>query len=163
MNIEKINEICIEIYGKLAGDFEYRFVEAIEQAARATAEQSKPMGYMDEMDLTRLREGLDVVMYPTSDDSTDIALYSRSRGNSLPHEWISVDERLPEPNSVVLVIGWAYNKPDGERFTVLARHFDGKFLNEETGDDLHPPTHWQPLPTPPADAAIESQRSGDGS
>lgn len=38
MNIEKINEICIEIYGKLAGDFEYRFVEAIEQAARATAE-----------------------------------------------------------------------------------------------------------------------------
>ncbi len=41
MNIEKINEICIEIYGKLAGDFEYRFVEAIEQAARATAEQSR--------------------------------------------------------------------------------------------------------------------------
>jgi hypothetical protein len=24
-------------------------------------------------------------------------------------------------------------------------------------------THWQPLPTPPADAAVESQRSGDGS
>jgi hypothetical protein len=25
-----------------------------------------------------------------------------------------------------------------------------------------PPTHWQPLPTPPADAAVESQRSGNG-
>jgi hypothetical protein len=24
------------------------------------------------------------------------------------------------------------------------------------------PTHWQPMPKPPADAAIESQRSGDG-
>jgi hypothetical protein len=72
--------------------------------------------------------------------------------------WISVDERMPDEDSVVLVSAWEYGKPDGKRFTLVARRSGSLFLNEETGDDLYTPTHWQPLPAPPA---ALSQKAGE--
>lgn len=63
--------------------------------------------------------------------------------------WISVDERMPDENSVVLVAGWCFGRPKGERFVVIARRDGATFLNEETGDDLFPITHWMPLPAAP--------------
>lgn len=71
--------------------------------------------------------------------------------------WISVDERLPDEDSVVLVSAWEYGKLDGKRFTLVARRSGSLFLNEETGDDLYTPTHWQPLPAPPA--ALSQQKA----
>jgi hypothetical protein len=72
--------------------------------------------------------------------------------------WISVDDRMPDEDSVVLVSAWEYGKPDGKRFTLVARRSGSLFLNEETGDDLYTPTHWQPLPAPPA---ALSQKAGE--
>jgi hypothetical protein len=72
--------------------------------------------------------------------------------------WISVDERLPEEDSVVLVSAWEYGKPDGKRFTLIARLVGSLFLNEETGDDLYTPTHWMSLPEAPG---ALSQKVGD--
>lgn len=67
--------------------------------------------------------------------------------------WISVDERLPDDDSVVLVSIWAYNKPDGERIILIARFIRAEFLNEETGDEMYRPTHWMPLPSTPTAAS----------
>lgn len=64
-------------------------------------------------------------------------------------EWISVDERLPEDDAVVLVSAWAYGKPGGQRFMMVARRSGSVFLNEETGDDLYTPTHWMAIPEIP--------------
>ena len=79
--------------------------------------------------------------------------------------WISVDERLPDDDSVVLVTAWQYGKPGGERFTMIARRTGAVFLNEESGDDLYTPTHWMPLPAAPdaAAAATGDQTEGKGS
>lgn len=62
-------------------------------------------------------------------------------------EWISVDERLPDDMSVVLVV---YNG-----FTLTSGHMysesDGSF--REIGHCRYTPTdlltHWMPLPEPP--------------
>ena len=63
--------------------------------------------------------------------------------------WISVDDRLPDDDSVVLISLWAYGKPDGERVIMIARFMNAEFLNEETGEEVYRPTHWMPLPTAP--------------
>ena len=54
-------------------------------------------------------------------------------------EWISVDDRLPEKNTDVLI----YNIEEYIGSDFLTKY--GKwFWNEEL-----PPTHWMPLPEPP--------------
>jgi hypothetical protein len=73
--------------------------------------------------------------------------------------WISVDDRMPDEDSVVLVSAWEYGKPDGKRFTLVARRSGSLFLNEETGDDLYTPTHWMPLPAAPAAANDKEKQS----
>lgn len=64
-------------------------------------------------------------------------------------EWIKTDDRLPEEDLLVLVTGWAYDKPDTTRFIATARRMDGVFVNDDTGDDLYWPTHWMLLPELP--------------
>ena len=91
-------------------------------------------------------------------DSDAIAAWNRRAPSKVQVEavratWISVDERLPDDDSVVLVTAWQYGKPGGERFTMIARRAGSVFLNEESGDDLYTPTHWMPLPEAPDDAA----------
>lgn len=77
-------------------------------------------------------------------------------------EWISVEERLPDPTIPVLVTGKTYldrfhNKLDDSYLTPsVCRYFsDGRWL-----DDLHDDvevrdwikiTHWAPLPKLPKD------------
>lgn len=68
-------------------------------------------------------------------------------------DWISVTERLPDDDAVILVSAWQYGKPGGERFTMIARRSGSVFLNEESGDDLYTPTHWMPLPAAPASSS----------
>jgi hypothetical protein len=64
-------------------------------------------------------------------------------------DWIKTDDRLPDEDSIVLVTGWAYNKPDTTRFVATARRMNGAFVNDDIGDDLYWPTHWMPLPELP--------------
>jgi len=64
-------------------------------------------------------------------------------------QWISVDERLPEPGIDVLV-RCDYHGRDA--FDV-AGIFHGEWASHVTEHDCrHTVTHWQPLPAPPADA-----------
>lgn len=64
-------------------------------------------------------------------------------------DWISVKDRLPEDREDVLLcgpnclpcIGWYRRESDG-------------FLSLDSEDDVYP-THWMPLPPPPA--AIEGK------
>ena len=53
-----------------------------------------------------------------------------------PNEWVSVEERLPEPTYCVLVYTTDYS------IEVDARGSDGEWMS-------HAVTHWMPLPSPP--------------
>ena len=53
-----------------------------------------------------------------------------------PNEWVSVEERLPEPTYCVLVYTTDYS------IEVDARGSDGEWMSHEV-------THWIPLPEPP--------------
>ena len=53
-----------------------------------------------------------------------------------PNEWVSVEERLPEPTYCVLVYTTDYS------IEVDARGSDGEWMSYEV-------THWMPLPVPP--------------
>jgi hypothetical protein len=69
--------------------------------------------------------------------------------------WISTAVRVPEEGTEVLCI----NKIN----VYVANWMDEASEWFEAGEPTLIPTHWQPLPAPPVAAAIESQRSGDGS
>ena len=65
-------------------------------------------------------------------------------GRSIHPRWISVEERLPEPDVFVLV---GYKRYD--------RVFEGCYLEDEKDwcdreySYIAPPSHWMPLPEPP--------------
>lgn len=69
---------------------------------------------------------------------------------SMAAEWISVDERLPEPGPVMFVVK---TDPNGSHARLNGRVLGGLYLR---GQGFSVPgicfdaTHWQPLPAPPA-------------
>ena len=69
----------------------------------------------------------------------------------LSSQWISVEDRLPEPNERVLALWLLWGKE--QRMNVL--FMVGKPLNYWAGYRLEVPhdsvTHWQPLPNAPED------------
>lgn len=65
-------------------------------------------------------------------------------------EWISTDERLPAEEEIVLISGPKENDYAKGRFTVIAIFSSGYFCDDESGDDFYWPSHWMPLPAPPA-------------
>lgn len=62
-------------------------------------------------------------------------------------EWISVSERLPEPNTLVLCVG----KKGGMFLGEPRRVFQDKTAHTYVPNARHPrfATHWMPLPEPP--------------
>ncbi len=66
-----------------------------------------------------------------------------------PNEWVSVEERLPEPTYCVLVYTTDYS------IEVDARGSDGEWMSHEV-------THWMPLPAPPDRRPPEGELKYDG-
>ena len=56
-------------------------------------------------------------------------------------EWVSVDERLPEGDTTVIVQGGIAHRYNGQWRTLTATDWPGKFIQWEV-------THWMPLPDP---------------
>lgn len=72
-------------------------------------------------------------------------------GHEPPHKpkncqrWISVGEQMPEDYEVVMV-GWAGRRDIGKGYLL-----NGKWHDPLVGKpDVNQPTHWMPLPEPPA-------------
>lgn len=66
-------------------------------------------------------------------------------------EWVSVEERLPEDDRIVLVWNDAWGS---DSFAATGRHVDdgtdlGSWCMEDDDDDPEPITHWMPLPPLP--------------
>lgn len=64
-------------------------------------------------------------------------------------QWISVEERLPDENGLVIILYWPYNNQDNAQIAGQVNFIDGGFFDCDTGDDHHWPSHWMPLPPAP--------------
>ena len=60
-------------------------------------------------------------------------------------DWISVEERLPEPNTLVLVVFKRHDEIRRRGFGTLQTHGVWYVSNE----GMPPVTHWMPVPEPP--------------
>jgi hypothetical protein len=97
-------------------------------------------------------------IYKASADSgtmdAEIAKLIASRDAAIRKEskWISVKERLPEENELVLAYGLDYGKGPGKHYVVAERRFDKFYYIDSNGIELERLdyiTHWMPLPEPP--------------
>lgn len=80
-------------------------------------------------------------------ETTDVQVESLGQrsGMIVDDGWISVDDKLPEPELSVIV--YPYNYEDSEDFSITGFYFGGKWYSEKTHETVV--THWRPLPPPP--------------
>ena len=57
-------------------------------------------------------------------------------------KWISVEERLPEEETSVLICGWGYV----DIGWIIDGGWRSEYINDYSADEI---THWMPLPEPP--------------
>lgn len=108
-----------------------RAIEAVALAATAAPEQPT---------------GKTIAYDPFTD--TVYHLASPQQQPAEPSAWISVEDRLP-PNDVdAIILFWPYDNRENAQMVGQGHHIDGVFYNDD-GDDMHPPSHWIPLPAPP--------------
>ena len=67
---------------------------------------------------------------------------------TLPNEWVSVEERLPEVGQEVLVY-WRNTSQKAEHFELTHYEGDHWFLLDNTGRPWIVVVAWMPLPAPP--------------
>ena len=94
----------------------------------------------------KLVELLDIIIQPGQKTLGDIADYLISNGVTV-QEWISVEDRLPEPFVPVLV-----QMPCEEPFHTVREGFisnDGIWQSAMFRREPGEVTHWQPMPKPP--------------
>ena len=97
-----------------------------------------------------IKKKLMELLSPTSlnfEQATYLADYLVKNGVTV-QEWISVNDRLPEPTYCVLVVG-AYSE-----MAIDALGTDGEWMGMV--EDI---THWMPLPAPPKE---KERKDGDG-
>lgn len=112
--------------------------------------------------LRAIRIAIDAAMQPSGGDSVHSANALSERPDLTPGDWISVNERLPVHNDVVIVPGgialWrqpCFEWPDGKFFTLTGERWPGKPIEWEV-------THWMPLPQPPGSRdALQTASSAD--
>lgn len=64
--------------------------------------------------------------------------------------WVSVDDRLPEDDTEVIVLYWPYDNRENKQVAGHAHFYDGCFFAEDWNPH-HPPSHWMPMPAIPTD------------
>ena len=85
---------------------------------------------------------------------------------SIPGAWIAVEERLPDDGQTVLAYLWKWDEPGTDRLVVYARfttHFTRRIWRDFNDPDteLYAPTHWMPVPEPPARGIeVDARRAG---
>lgn len=90
---------------------------------------------------------------------------TQSAPNSAPaagQAWVSVDDRLPEDDTEVIVLYWPYDNRENKQVAGHAHFYDGCFFAEDWNPH-HPPSHWMPMPAIPADdraAATSTSTAG---
>ena len=74
-------------------------------------------------------------------------------------DWIKCSERMPENGANVICVGFIFDNPENGQWVVSCVFEDGTFYGQShdgQGEicidydiEMHPPTHWMPLPEPP--------------
>ena len=65
-------------------------------------------------------------------------------------EWQPI-ETAPKDGTEVLVTAFKYNKPPARFVSIAQFSEDGNCWQDQEPMPVHPPTHWMPLPAPPAE------------
>lgn len=80
---------------------------------------------------------------------------------ALEPKWVDVADQDPPEAKSVLVSGFEYGNPKYARTYGVAFYAEGVWVSDETGERIHTPTHWMPLPEKPnaaMSAALEEKR-----
>lgn len=92
-------------------------------------------------------EELATATYMSSENFSDG--WDKGSEYALSHQWIPVDERLPEPDTMSLVFGY-HDFGDGNitRYTMMA-WYDGEDFSDAYDDRKYRPERWMPIPLVP--------------
>lgn len=69
--------------------------------------------------------------------------------------WLPI-ETAPRNGDMVLLTGFLFDRPSEGRWVATGEYLDEEW-RERDGSPLHPPTHWMPLPEPPALSALKGK------
>ena len=101
---------------------------------------------MNDRTKEKLVELLDIIIQPGQKTLGDIADYLISNGVTV-HEWISVDDELPEVGGYVVCI--AKENPFSRFMPMVARIEKNGWVNPMTEQYISEVTHWMPMPAQP--------------
>ena len=102
--------------------------------------------WMNDRTKEKLVELLDIIIQPGQKTLGDIADYLISN-DVMVHEWISVEDRLPEVGGYVVCI--AKENPFSRFMPMVSRIEKNGWVNPMTEQYISEVTHWMPLPNPP--------------
>lgn len=78
-------------------------------------------------------------------------------------------ETAPKDGTICILCVYEFNNPENKLLTVIGKFRDGKWREELTEEqewddgELHPPTHWMPLPAPPVKEYLTTDYAADTS
>lgn len=79
---------------------------------------------------------------------------------ALEPKWVDAADQDPPDAEPVIVSGFAYNNPKYARTYGVAFYTEGVWVSDETGERIHTPTHWMPLPEQPNAAMSAALEDG---
>lgn len=80
---------------------------------------------------------------------------------ALEPKWVDAADQDPPEAKSVLVSGFEYGNPKYARTYGVAFYAEGVWVSDETGERIHTPTHWMPLPEQPKAAMSAALEDGN--